>query len=847
VIEVPGYTIKSEISVGANASVLLAVQSSLDREVALKVVSRDLVNDKAYAERFLQVARSLASFSHSNIVAVYDVGVTPEQAPYFSMQYLPGGDFAARAQRGMSEQQLLETLAGVARALGYVHERGLIHRAITPRNVLYDGYDTPVLVDFGVAPTPTQDSHITSIGFPVEVSRFMSPEQARGGEQDARSDIYCLGALCFYGLTGRPPYDGADGFAVAYAHVFEPIPRLAPERAHWQALIDKALAKDPKDRFANVEQFLDVLNAIDLKHETAAATVAMHDAGAETTGSALPSTVAAPVLASATGAAAAAPTLPGTTGTQTGNGAAPAKPPWVRFWPLAAVLVGVVLIAVALMPRGGREPPTEQPPASSRTPVAATPAPATPGAPATTAAVVPAATAPAGDAAAASKPNGDPTPASANVDSAAAAAKADAERLALLDEAEAQAIDNSDLARAPTVVDPLNEAVRLGRIDLAGQRYTSPPGKNALERFQFALKLEPRSKPAKQGIVDIAKKSIELADKNAPGKGAGAAELTAYSQNLDRAAEVAKLVPEGADILKDIAARRRKLAEPLVTQAKEAADKWDKAAAKSAYELALQIEPDNQAAREGLKFVATIGEPGFVFHDKYGDGVQAPVLIILPGAKLAMARHPVTRAEFRRYWDNAGRAEFGKQELSCRDRESIFRSSKKRSWENPDIAQDDSHPAVCIGWREAAGYAQWLSKQTGKRYRLPSAAEFDEVAAKAPAAGCGTVNLADASFNRQYDSRDGAACDDGFAATSPVERYAPVAGIYDIDGNVREWIGACGNGTAAAAGSACRDFRAKGRGWLSVGAKESATATDTFAADVSLNTVGFRVVREITN
>ena len=843
-IEVPGYTIKSEISVGANASVLLAVQTSLDREVALKVVAKDLVNDKAYAERFLQVARSLASFSHPNIVAVYDVGVTPEQAPYFSMQYLSGGDLAARAQRGMSEQQLRETLGGVARALGYVHQRGLIHRAITPRNVLYDGYDTPVLVDFGVAPTPTQDSHITSIGFPVEVSRFMSPEQARGGEQDARSDIYCLGALCFYGLTGRPPYDGADGFAVAYAHVFEPIPRLAPERAHWQALVDSALAKDPKERFANVEQFLDALNAIGLDREAAAATAAADDTGAETAGGASPAAVAAPILASATGREAAAP-LPGSTGTQTAGTAAPAKPLWVRAWPLAAVLVGLVLIVVALIPRGGREPPAEEAPASSRTPVAATPP-----TPAATAAVVPAATAPLADAtSAATKPTEDSTPpASSNADPAsAAAAKADAERLALLDAAESQAIDNPDFAKAPTVVDPLNEAIRLGRIDLAAQRFISPPGKNALERFQFALKLEPRSKPARQGIVDIAKKYIELADKNVPAKGAGAAELTTYSQNLDRAADVGKLVPEGADALKDIAARRRKLTEPLVARGKEAADKWDKAAAKSAYELALQIEPDNQAARDGLKFVATIGEPGFVFHDKFGDGAQAPVLIILPGAKLAMARHPVTRAEFRRYWDSAGRAEFSGKDLSCRDRESIFRSSKKRSWENPDIPQDDSHPAVCVGWREAAGYAQWLSKQTGKRYRLPSAAEFDEVASKAPAASCATANLADAAFNRQYDSRDGAACDDGFAATSPVEHYAAAAGIFDIDGNVREWIGACGNGTAASAGSTCRDFRAKGRGWLSVGAKEGATASDTFAADVSLNTVGFRVVREMTN
>ncbi len=845
-IEVPGYTIKSEISVGANASVLLAVQTSLERDVALKIVARDLINDKAYAERFLQVARALASFSHPNIVAVYDVGVTPEQAPYFSMQYLSGGDFAARAQRGMSEQQLLETLAGVARALGYVHQRGLIHRAITPRNVLYDGYDTPVLVDFGVAPTPTQDSHITSIGFPVEVSRFMSPEQARGGEQDARSDIYCLGALCFYGLTGRPPYDGADGFAVAYAHVFEPIPRLAPERAHWQALIDKALAKDPKDRFANVEQFLDALDAIGLDPGAVAAMPAADDAGAQIAGGAPPATVAAPALASASGGAAA--TLPGSAEALTADAVAPAKPLWFRAWPLAAVLVGVVLIAVALIPRGEREPAAGQQAPSNRTPAAATPtAPATPAASGAAVVQAPAVPAGASTTAAAKAIEDSGSPASGNNDAAAAAAKADAERLALLDAAESQAIDNTDLGKAPTVVDPLNEAIRLGRIDLAGQRYTSPAGTNALERFQFALKLEPRSKPAKQGIVDIAKKYIESADKNAPGKGAGAAELTAYSQNLDRAADVAKLVPEGADVLKDVAARRRKLAEPLVAQGKEAADKWDKAAAKAAYELALQIEPDNQAARDGLKFVASIGEPGFVFHDKLGDGAQAPVLIILPGAKLAMARHPVTRAEFRRYWDNAGRAEFSGKDLSCRDRESIFRSSKKRSWENPDIPQDDSHPAVCVGWREAAGYAQWLSKQTGKRYRLPSAAEFDEVASKAPAAGCGSANLADAAFNRQYDSRDGAACDDGFAATSPVEHFAAVAGIYDIDGNVREWIGACGNGTAASAGSACRDFRVKGRAWLSVGAKESATASDTFAADVSLNTVGFRVVRDMTN
>ena len=838
-IEVPGYTIKSEICAGTNATILLALQTSLEREVALKVVAAHLIDDKAYAERFLQVARALASFSHPNIVSVYDVGVTPDRLPYFSMQYLPGGDFAARAQRGVPDAELLETFAGVARALGYVHQRGLIHRAITPRNVLYDAYGAPVLIDFGVAPTPTQDSHITSLGFPVEVSRFMSPEQARGGEQDARSDIYCLGALCFYGLTGRAPYDGADGFAVAYAHVFEPIPRLPPERTAWQPLIDKALAKDPKDRFASVDEFLIALTDVGQQIEKSADRAGVRSGA---------TTAAAPLPAIAEPAAAVAPAAPaaanGNAKVALPTAAAGAKPAWLRALPIVAVLLGLGLIAYALIPHGpgqGGEPSAPAPRSTPPAPAASIQPPSS-----ATAASTPATADSAGSASSSAAEPAAPAAVAATATSDAAPGTDAAHPL--LDDAERQLeLDASDPAKAPTVVDPLIESVRMGRIDLAGQRLTSPAGSNALERFQYALKLDPRNRLAKQGIVDIAKKYIDLADKAAPGKGSSPAELTIYSQNLDRAADVAKLLPEGADTLKDIAARRRKAAEPYLAQGKEAAEKWDKAAAKSAYEQALQLDPENAAARDGIRFAASIGEPGFVFHDKFADGAQALALVILPDARAAMARHPVTRAEFRRYWESAGRAEFGGREPGCRDRESIFRSSKKRSWENPDINQDDSHPVVCVGWREAAAYAQWLGKETGKRYRLPTIAEFDAVAAKAAAPSCSSANLADAAFNKQFDSRDGSACDDGFAATSPAERFPPVAGIYDVDGNVREWVGACGNGSAAQAGSNCRDFRVKGRGWLSVGAKEAATASDTYGADVSVNTVGFRVVRELSN
>ena len=136
-IDIPGYVIKREIGSGGMASVHLAVQTSLEREVALKVMSPSLASDPTFSKRFLQEARMLASLAHPNIVAVYDVGVTPGQLHYFSMQYLPGGDFASRVQHGMEERDLTLTLAGVARALGYAHQRGYVHRDVAPGNILF--------------------------------------------------------------------------------------------------------------------------------------------------------------------------------------------------------------------------------------------------------------------------------------------------------------------------------------------------------------------------------------------------------------------------------------------------------------------------------------------------------------------------------------------------------------------------------------------------------------------------------------------------------------------------------------------------------------------------------------
>ncbi|MBS0557999.1 MAG: protein kinase [Proteobacteria bacterium] len=783
-IEVPGYQIKREIGVGGMASVHLAVQTSLEREVALKVMAPALAADPAFSKRFLQEARMLASLAHPNIVAVYDVGVTPAQLHYFSMQYLPGGDFSGRVTRGIDERELVVTLAGVARALGYAHQRGYVHRDVAPGNVLYDANGNPVLTDFGIALATVTGGHITSSGFSVGTSHYMSPEQARGGDVDARSDIYSLGVLAYYGLARKPPYDGADGFAVAYAHVFEPIPRLPAEHAHWQPLIDRALAKDPKDRYADTEQFLDALASVApqyaaLFREDAApppsaerATVPMQrlprpeELAAASAGKRVePATkpvirLADPRKPEGDGAATvrariepAAPP-PASVAPPMVPVSAP-RPGLLRWWPVAVAVAGVVLIAIAWLTRHHAAPP---PAPESTAQVAA--APATPAPVPTTAPE---------SAAAPATPVSPPQTAMDSIDA---------------DNAQSPV---EDVAQFPTVVDPLEESLRLGRQALAQQRLTLPAGDNALERFQLALRLDPRSKAARQGIADIAKKYIEFAQKNLAN-----GDVAQFGQYLQRADEVIKNVPDDSDVPKAIAAARHDAAAPYIAKGQAAAAGWDKAAAIAAYQAALQLDPDNAEARAGQKFAASIGEPGFAFRDKLADGGQGPEMVVLD-ARLAMARHDVTRGEFRRFWAAAGRAKFAGKTPECGDRERVFSGSGGRDWQKPGIEGGDwgdDQPVVCVSIAQAIAYAQWLGHETGKRYRLPTSGEFDR-------------------------------------------------GHAD-DGKVRVWVDTCGIGAKPADG--CGKNIARGRSWAS---KDGSDSNDFRGNDAAQNTIGFRLVRDL--
>jgi len=258
---VPGYTINRHLARGGMAEVFVAEQIALQRPVALKILRMAEAGGADAVERFEQETRLIAELSHPNIVGIHDVGHSSDGALYYAMPFLPGGDLTARASpRPLAEIRKL--LVCLLDALGYAHGKGIVHRDIKPANVLFDEHGTPQLADFGVAIRTLNSERLTQVGLTVGSTGYMSPEQARGMQVDARSDLYSVGVLAYELLTGSLPFRGVDAFEVAIAQLEQKVPRLPKDRAHWQGFIDKALARAPAQRFQNAMEMAAALDRI---------------------------------------------------------------------------------------------------------------------------------------------------------------------------------------------------------------------------------------------------------------------------------------------------------------------------------------------------------------------------------------------------------------------------------------------------------------------------------------------------------------------------------------------------------------------------------------------------------
>ena len=261
-VQIPGYDIECEIGRGGMATVYRAVQQSLGRRVAIKVLGHDLNDDGEFVERFKKEGRILAQLSHPNIVTIHDIGATQDDRLFLSIEYLSGGTLKEKIKPGLPVDSILHIIKAIAKALSCAHQNGVIHRDVKPSNIMFRHDGSPVLTDFGVARTTGANTVYTAAGLIVGSPGYISPEQATGERTTAQSDLYGLGVVFYEMLVSHPPYRADNSLAVILKHLNDPIPELPDQYRHFQPVLNRLLAKKAVDRYQNANEFLEAINLI---------------------------------------------------------------------------------------------------------------------------------------------------------------------------------------------------------------------------------------------------------------------------------------------------------------------------------------------------------------------------------------------------------------------------------------------------------------------------------------------------------------------------------------------------------------------------------------------------------
>ncbi len=256
------YEIKGELGRGGMATVYRAYDPSFEREVAIKVLPRELMHDPQFRDRFRREIKTIASLEHPAIVPVYDVG-EEDGVPYFVMRYMPGGSLSQWIEKGkFSLEDAARIIERLSSALAYAHKVGLIHRDLKPDNILFDNNGDPFISDFGVAKITDSSTNMTGSGI-IGTPAYMSPEQAQGEKVDNRSDIYGLGVIIFQMLSGHQPYEATTPMGVAVKHITDPVPDILKDNPtlgeQADTIIKTAMAKDPSLRYQTATELAQAL------------------------------------------------------------------------------------------------------------------------------------------------------------------------------------------------------------------------------------------------------------------------------------------------------------------------------------------------------------------------------------------------------------------------------------------------------------------------------------------------------------------------------------------------------------------------------------------------------------
>lgn len=681
---IPGYKVVKKLGQGGMAAVYQAVQVALDRTVSIKVMEHGALADETSMQRFENEARTVAKLSHPNIVAIHEIGRTDDGRAYFSMPFLPNGDLAQR-NLDHDDARILEVLRTLLSALEYAHARGVVHRDVKQENVLFDADNRPMLADFGIAMSRNDDVRITTAGFAVGSSAYMAPEQARGDAVDGRADLYSVGVLTYELLTGQLPFRSTDAFALALMHAQKEIPRLPPAKKHWQAFVDKAMAKDPAQRYASAKDMLEALERIERRSGQTFAR-ASRPAGAPGAGKRVGMLAAAALIALGAGGYALRDHLP-----WGGSAAAPAP-----------------------------STPTAPATTSTAAPARQLPAPATPAPPPATA------TSPA------------PAPVTAPVPAITPAMQA----------AELALQRARDALRRGNLIDPVKENavdLTLAAGELApGSHEVKTLATNVLQALTPA---EVRAIAERQDAraSELDQKAVTLGDATVgPTSGVWQKHRDAIADALR--ARASAQAPKSPDFART-RALSAKLGFPDAIAAAAPAPAPTPAPA-PARAPAQTFTPPPQMAAPAAKSAPRAADPGFVALQVPAGGSPGSAIAVTSvtlgaysmfveetshvgvacgGTPKLAERTQVREKPVVRHGRLLG---FRRQSV-----EVPAPAPSDHDWRSPGFPQAGDHPVVCVSWNDAVAYTQWLSQRYHRHFRLPYASEWQLAVAQ----GVGSV------------------------------------------------------------------------------------------------------------
>jgi serine/threonine-protein kinase len=277
------YRLEAPIGAGGMAEVFRALDTTLDRPVAVKILAPQYAKDPSFVDRFRREAQAAARLNHPNVVSVYDSG-SDDGTHYIVMEFIEGrtlADFLSKGGR-LAPTKAVEIAERVADALEAAHSQGVVHRDIKSANVMVTRSGVVKVMDFGIARIAEGAENVTQTAAVLGTASYLSPEQAQGRPVDARSDIYSLGVVLYEMLVGAPPFTGDTAMAVAYRHVHETPPPPSSKNKDVPSALDavvmRALAKNPANRYAAAGEFREDLERV-ARGESVSATPLMPAGG----------------------------------------------------------------------------------------------------------------------------------------------------------------------------------------------------------------------------------------------------------------------------------------------------------------------------------------------------------------------------------------------------------------------------------------------------------------------------------------------------------------------------------------------------------------------------------------